>query len=176
MHPALRRAKRLAFALLGILLLPFLFSLFALVGFNDDTGDNWVWLAHGEIQVHHDRNSGGPWRHPPIDWDFQALEPGIALGFPQWRLRKLAPYCSSTMTSDPMTLHFMYQWQVVLPLWIPLAIVLPAATVLWWWDRRLSITGRCRRCKYDLAGLTSRTCPECGSTLASVARGSTHAA
>lgn len=49
---------------------------------------------------------------------------------------------------------------LLIPAWLPAVLCgLPMAW-LWWIDRR--VPGRCETCNYDLIGLTSTRCPECG--------------
>ena len=51
---------------------------------------------------------------------------------------------------------------VSIPLW-PIAILLGVTSVaLWCRDARATDPGRCPRCGYDLAGLATTPCPECG--------------
>src|SRR5436190_10046051 len=56
---------------------------------------------------------------------------------------------------------------VIIPLWIPLLLVGPAAAMLWVADRRATrraAKGRCASCGYDRAGLAVGVkCPECGT-------------
>lgn len=50
-----------------------------------------------------------------------------------------------------------------IPLWVPFLLVFPW-TALAWWKERVPPPGRCRKCRYDLAGLESTICPECGTS------------
>ena len=52
---------------------------------------------------------------------------------------------------------------LLLPLWIPLAIVGIPTAILWWRDRRRIPAGHCRKCGYNLTGNVSGVCPECGT-------------
>jgi hypothetical protein len=45
---------------------------------------------------------------------------------------------------------------------VPLGLALILTAVAWWRWARWIAPGRCRGCGYDLRGLTSRRCPECG--------------
>ena len=53
---------------------------------------------------------------------------------------------------------------IVLPLWVPFSIVALPTAWLWWRDHRRR-PGHCRKCGYDLTGLTGGRCPECGTEL-----------
>ena len=53
-------------------------------------------------------------------------------------------------------------FNVVLPLWLPLVIVLiPSVTA--WYRTRPPPPGHCLHCSYDLTGNESGVCPECGT-------------
>jgi hypothetical protein len=52
-----------------------------------------------------------------------------------------------------------------LPLWIPLALCALPTGILFYRDRKPK-PGCCAKCKYDLTGLSSDTCPECGTKIA----------
>ncbi len=54
---------------------------------------------------------------------------------------------------------------VTIPLWVPLALALVPTAVMYLLDRRRQAPGLCRRCQYDLRGLTSPRCPECGTDI-----------
>ena len=56
-------------------------------------------------------------------------------------------------------------WRVVVPLWIPFAVVLVPTAFLWWRDRRRIPLGHCQHCGYDLTGNVSGRCPECGRAI-----------
>ena len=49
-----------------------------------------------------------------------------------------------------------------IPLWMPFSAVLLPTILLWFLDRRRPRPGHCR-CGYNLTGLTSGRCPECGA-------------
>ena len=53
-------------------------------------------------------------------------------------------------------------WSVVLPLWLPSAILFLPVAFFWWRDRRRRSPTACRSCGYDLTGNVSGVCPECG--------------
>ena len=59
-----------------------------------------------------------------------------------------------------------YDWQVLLPLWIPVLVFGATSYALWRWGAGLRNKGACTKCGYDRAGLDAgATCPECGATL-----------
>ncbi|MBK9187793.1 MAG: hypothetical protein IPM33_02455 [Phycisphaerales bacterium] len=49
-----------------------------------------------------------------------------------------------------------------IPLWWPGVFFLLLTLACWWRLRRLARPGCCPSCRYDLKGLASRVCPECG--------------
>ena len=53
--------------------------------------------------------------------------------------------------------------RIVLPLWLPLAILLGALAFLFIRRRLMRNPGICDRCDYDIRGNTSGRCPECGN-------------
>lgn len=56
-------------------------------------------------------------------------------------------------------------FHIVVPLWFPFLLVGAPTAWLWWRDRGRGLSGRCRRCGYDLAGLAcGADCPECGAS------------
>jgi hypothetical protein len=64
-----------------------------------------------------------------------------------------------------------YFHAIVIPIWVVLAVVLPAASIAWRFDAvatrrdRARRLGLCLRCNYERIGLSPGSpCPECGST------------
>ncbi|CAG0953026.1 hypothetical protein PHYC_00304 [Phycisphaerales bacterium] len=62
--------------------------------------------------------------------------------------------------------------EIVMPLWIPLALVGVPMSILWFRDRGVGVRdGMCRCCGYDRAGLDPKgACPECGAPGPGVAK------
>jgi hypothetical protein len=57
-------------------------------------------------------------------------------------------------------------WAMTVPMIVPLGLSAAAAAVFWWRERvehRRKMVGHCRKCGYDLQGLASAACPECGA-------------
>lgn len=51
---------------------------------------------------------------------------------------------------------------IEIPLWLPVVVVALPTALLQYWGRRRRVPGYCRRCGYNLTGLTDARCPECG--------------
>jgi hypothetical protein len=71
-----------------------------------------------------------------------------------WRMRRRPRGMSFSTFRDSRCL--------IVPLWLPLALVAGPTAFLWWLDRRRIPPGHCRKCGYNLTGNVSGTCPECG--------------
>ena len=68
---------------------------------------------------------------------------------------------------------FTSSWTLAVPLWAPVALVLPVTVFAWRLDtlaRRRARLNLCPKCNYDRAGLASKDakCPECGAAPAGV--------
>jgi hypothetical protein len=86
-----------------------------------------------------------------------------------------------TIAHDPVStnwsvkLYFVsadgHMQMVFLPLWMLLILTGASAAALRFWTHRMTPPGHCRRCGYDLAGLSERAaCPECGASRSRRAR------
>lgn len=83
-----------------------------------------------------------------------------------WRLWSFREWNSMRCEQEWGSTNCGFAWRFVLPLWIPLA--LSGTWVLWsgsWAWRNRIILGHCSSCRYDLRGLSSPVCPECGSPI-----------
>lgn len=49
------------------------------------------------------------------------------------------------------------------PLWSLALLVSGSAGFLWWRRRSIQVPGHCDKCGYNLEGLASEKCPECGT-------------
>lgn len=86
---------------------------------------------------------------------------------PRSRWRPAVSGAMTTITdSDPNTGITSTSTTTLDVLYIPLApwaVVFGAlAGYLWWLQRKRILPGHCRACAYDLRGLTTDRCPECG--------------
>jgi hypothetical protein len=52
-------------------------------------------------------------------------------------------------------------FHATLPLWVVFSVFAVPSVWLWYRDVR-HVPGRCRHCGYDISGLSSGLCPECG--------------
>ena len=104
----------------------------------DDRGHRHLGLRHGQIQY--------AWIHVPIP-------DGTPMGaFTLW------PYDPPTRWLPVVRLSWPYA--VCIPLWIPTMVFL---ALLGLSLRRSGPLGFCVECGYDLTGLSSLLCPECGT-------------
>ena len=98
--------------------------------------------------------------HTMNGWYFWRLPPGCSL---RWQ----ADYQSSKYPANAPPGAFCHIFNLVLPLWIPLALAAIPTAVAWRLDviaRRRDRGGGCPACGYSLAGLSAGApCPECGS-------------
>ena len=61
---------------------------------------------------------------------------------------------------------------VVMPLWLPLAVLSVPTFIVWWRGRRArTVPGYCIECGYDLTGNVSGKCSECGAVVLEVDAG-----
>jgi hypothetical protein len=66
------------------------------------------------------------------------------------------------------TMRMTLTWLPLLPLCVLFTLV---GVFLLWLARRGRLAGQCRSCGYDLSGLASPTCPECGGSIIGPASG-----
>lgn len=91
------------------------------------------------------------------------LGPGgqMVLG-PLSRWRPAVSSARASITS-PLAPPTVYTIDVLYIPLVPWLVLIGATTgVFWWLSRRYIAPGHCRRCAYDLRGLTTDRCPECG--------------
>jgi hypothetical protein len=85
-----------------------------------------------------------------------------------WRARPSFLYTGPSTTAPPPGSQLNIRWQLILPLYpFFLALGIPSALMVRteWKSRRHAREGNCRKCGYDLAGI-SGPCPECGTSQA----------
>jgi hypothetical protein len=80
-------------------------------------------------------------------------------------------FVAGSLWAVPTSLRTTTGTFLCLPLWMPFLALLLPTLLLWRLDRPRPLPGHCRRCGYNLTGLTSARCPECG-TAAPAAAGS----
>ena len=171
---------RLAAAASILLALCWVISWFGTIGRQTFSGDLrrkfFAVIGNGQLVIMWQSGSSRIWTGP-IAWGDKPNELGRATRFwlvprlwvtnrtptQSWTIRW--PQESPTMFGPPpaTVVGTVYAriWTVVLPLWIPLAVVaLP--TGLLWWRTRPPKPGHCPHCGYNLTGNVSGVCPECG--------------
>jgi hypothetical protein len=100
-----------------------------------------VIIQYGAVELLH-YNAGVPGRP---GWESESLE---HCSFFWWKFARVGD---------------SFGWDIVFPLWIPIAILAACGAFLWWRDRPRFPAGRCARCGYDLSGVATGPCPECGA-------------
>lgn len=97
-------------------------------------------------------------KYVPAGWD-ACWGPGLV----NWR----GPFMRATPTAGTNKI-----WEVGVPLWQPLLVLLPIVALAWHLDLtalRRARAGHCPKCNYDLSGLPPGTpCPECGKAAATL--------
>lgn len=152
----MRPIRRAIFLLLGSLALLalsaasafFLWSVFHAGARLTQTG---VTISQGAIYIWRVDPYRG-WTPPPAGWNTRFES---RLGAPVIELLPVVRIGESAGGGN--------NWYVRLPLWIP-TVALLIWCALAWRRARFPRPGLCPRCGYDLAGLPSEQCPECGRT------------
>lgn len=119
-----------------------------LIGRADVRGiNNQMSIARGALHfVHEDR--GKATAKPSVGWTADWIDSRFGLTWSPRASTSSAPSAFST-------------WSVRIPLWIPFLLL--ASPCAWFWFRHYTRTpGICDSCGYDLRGLTTGKCPECG--------------
>ncbi len=95
----------------------------------------------------------------PLDWIGPTNDWG-AWGF-AWRhtIASVWPTLAYPTRPDDLTIVSVPHWAIVLPLGILVGLEIRRRRRL----RELQRAGLCRHCGYDLRGITSARCPECGT-------------
>lgn len=128
----------------AVLLTAFVGSTFARATYKSRAGW-WVGLTHGCVAGEWFYGGQGTRAAPGLHWGWQAFE---FWPFPVVDRFHVTPTSGVT--------------QVMVPLWIPL--VLAAAPTAWLFlIARHGGAAHCPACGYDLAGVPTPTCPECGA-------------
>ena len=130
------------------------------------------WISRGRVSVGITRGQikvgwgNGKIIRQPNAWAVQNPQgfASILLGpRSMWRPSMSGASMGAGPTGAPASLFKLSA--LYIPLW-PWAVLLGGgATLLWWRARRVPIPGHCRKCGYDLAGLSDEKCPECGTPL-----------
>lgn len=127
-------------------------------------------VTAGRIEIGH---SSGKLSRQSIAWGLQ--NPGgysSILTAPGSVWRPSTAQASMTMSfgsgGPPATTQTL--WVLYIPLWPWLTIASASTLALWRLAGRRVLPGHCPRCNYDLRGLTTGRCPECGTPTASLAK------
>ncbi len=123
-------------------------------------GNSTLVLEPGRLDV---ALASGPVTRRPDGWVFP---PGARVVLPtphRWRpSRATATFWVGT-PGAPVTTTTLAVYSV--PFVFALGVSGLPAIALWWMGRRRTRVGHCAGCGYDLAGLRSGRCPECGTTV-----------
>ncbi len=84
--------------------------------------------------------------HGPAGYPEATIECGIVLPFQWWWYRHSSPF----------------GWYIVVPLWMP-SLLLGLLAAWLWCKRKSAGPNQCESCGYDLTGVPSPVCPECGT-------------
>jgi|GEM_PF-2388536 len=130
----------------------------------DQTGPLLIMVNYGQIGVTDCRNYRSGWCGTSIQFP-EILYVGLPTNAKSnaqllKRLGFALPRYSETNDPNGNLLK-----SILLPFWLPTAIAFVLTTFLIAKKRRskrLSLEGFCNRCRYDLTGNQSGTCPECG--------------
>ena len=64
--------------------------------------------------------------------------------------------------------HGNKSWGMSCPLWLPLLLIAAPTFWLFYTDRRAK-PWQCAKCRYDLRGIDTNKCPECGKPTTTIA-------
>jgi hypothetical protein len=126
----------------------------------------WVDLILGRVVIEHQAGSEVRWFRvgryylAPTETRVFRVRPELIPG-PRAGLGLVLPHYERLYVTPPEAR--VIHRRLLVPLWLPLAVLAIPTAILWWLDRRSRSPGHCRKCGYNLTGNVSGRCPECGT-------------
>jgi hypothetical protein len=132
-------------------------ALSAVVCVSWSSGDYWAVLDRGVVRVHLTLPSPRPRLQTSHFFINIPPPPGWSIFQDRPRLRLWAKPYDRFQTGLNQAGH-----RVAIALWVPLLLAAAPAALLWGRKRMRLGNGRCTNCGYDLQGIATGLCPECG--------------
>lgn len=146
-----RRIAATAALLVGI---PTILSIFITLEFADARGGITGGVGGGVLYIQIEVNSMDTRSRRPFEWWTTTHSAKLDTRPLRWPVRTARPYIDGTFRDILI---------IDLRLWVIALAAAGVALGVWLIGRRYRDPAKCPDCGYDIRGLTSGTCPECGS-------------